>query len=193
MKQLADTTQLTKRSLLTKYDYFERSMAQGLPNRCPLLTRCARRAFTQTLTPEGQEAEKQGWLKAAEPVVPMIEDTTFVGGSGNFYVKHLCPEVALFEQGFTFPGLRGMPVTEAEFDKYWPVPYSIRDTGHFSECAEYIAALPTAATAPSTLTTLSPKWQIVTSLRENLSAIATILGVIVAIYILLWGDGIFKP
>ncbi len=123
--------------LLTKQDYFACSREQGLPNRCPILDRCERRARTLEVA-QSREALNHHFPKPNEPVVPSVgEDAYLAGGRNNFLVGGMCPEVALFDPSSFFGGLSGHPTINGRYDKYMSPQYEILDTGHFSECAEY--------------------------------------------------------
>jgi REase_DpnII-MboI len=128
----------------TMRDYFELSREMGLPNRCPILQRCERRSRTIWLGRSGDGADMIPPPAPMAPVVPIIEDATRVGGNHNFFVDHLCPEVALFEPSDSFPVLSGFPMTSGQYDEFMSPPYQLLDTGHFSECAEYVASRQTA-------------------------------------------------
>lgn len=138
MKTSLTTDRLAPGSPVNKRDYFDISSRRGLPMRCPILEQCERRRFTiRTRRAEDGEYMVTPPIPL-EPVVPMIEDACKVGGNNNFFVRCLCPEVALFEHSDAMPGFAGMPMTSGEYDKYFDVPYHLLDTGHFSECAEYV-------------------------------------------------------
>lgn len=126
-------------SIRSKQEYFAASTQQGLPKRCPILQRCARRTFTIKVNRYNDGEHYVTPKQPLEPVVEMIEEACLAGGRNNFFVNHMCPEVALFDPSNSFPHLSGYPMTSAEYDKYWDVPYKLLDTGHFSECLEFLS------------------------------------------------------
>jgi hypothetical protein len=129
---------LDEKSPRTKRDYFEIGQARHLPLRCPILQRCERRSFTIALRRRDDGADMLDPPKPSDPVVSMIEAAGRVGGSHHFHLAHCCPEVALFEESDSFPALSGHPMTSADYDKSWVPPYRLLETGHYSECAEYV-------------------------------------------------------
>jgi hypothetical protein len=122
--------------LLTREDYFARSRDQSLPNRCPLLARCERRAQTIELVAR-QGGDDRHIEDVEQPSVPMVgEGPYFVGSPRAHVVGGLCPEVGLFEPSRSFPGFSG-PTIRGQFDHYMDPRHEVLETGHFSECAEY--------------------------------------------------------
>jgi hypothetical protein len=127
----------SKPVLLDKQGYFRLSREQGLSNRCPILSRCARRSRTFELVRFRENGSYQ-IDKPDEPIVSIVgEDSYLAGGNNNFIVGGVCPEVALFESSRFFPGFSGYATTKAQYDKYMDPQDQILETGHFSECAEY--------------------------------------------------------
>ena len=124
--------------ILSKQDYFQCSREQTLPNRCPILSRCTRRARTFELVRYREKGSYQ--LDAPhEPAVPLVgEDCYLVGGEDNFVMGGLCPEVALFDASRIFSGFAGAATTRCQYDKRMTPRDQILETGHFSECAEYV-------------------------------------------------------
>jgi hypothetical protein len=127
--------------LSTKDDYFALSRQQALPNRCPLLNRCERRAHTIAIANNWDHEEAPGRLAMKEPIIASIGEPAYlIGGTNNFITGGQCPEVGLFESTIAIMGLSGSPVTSGQYDKHMNPQYQIKETGHFSECAEYIHA-----------------------------------------------------
>ena len=118
--------------------YFARSAAQNLPNRCPILDRCERRFRTLEVA-SNRNGELADFDGQRSPIVKSIgEHGYLVGGENNFIVGGMCPEVALFEPSHFFGGLSGVATRRGQYDKFMQPQYQILETGHFSECAEYV-------------------------------------------------------
>lgn len=125
--------------LNTKADYFALSRQQGLPSRCPLLGRCERRAHTIALANDWQLGDAAARLEMKEPLVLSVGEPAYLaGGENNFILSGQCPEVGLFDSSMAIIGLSGAPVTKGRYDKYMDPQHKILETGHFSECAEYV-------------------------------------------------------
>lgn len=125
--------------LSSKQDYFSLSREQGLPSRCPLLERCERRADTLALANKWplRDAPIRAGLKP--PFVPSVGEPAYlIGGENNFVIGGQCPEVGLFETTMAIMGLSGVPLTKGQYDKYLDPQYQVIETGHYSECAEYV-------------------------------------------------------
>lgn len=125
----------------TKEQYFALSRELSLPQRCPLLARCTRRAETLALANGWPLDEAAGRVALKKPVVSVVgAGPSSVGGTTNFNMSGMCPEVNLFETGYAMIGFSGKPTTRGEFDKYRDPQYTIEETGHYSQCAEYAAS-----------------------------------------------------
>jgi hypothetical protein len=125
--------------LNTKDDYFTVSRQQGLPTRCPLLDRCERRAHTVAIANDWDFDEAPKHLDMKAPLVESVGEPAYLlGGSNNFTIGGQCPEVGLFESTMAIIGLSGRPLTKGRYDKYMDPQYKVLETGHFSECAEYV-------------------------------------------------------
>lgn len=125
---------------MTKSDYVAFSRAQGLPARCPILDRCERRSHTLAIANNWSFEDSIANANLRQPVVHVVGEGPYrIGGTNNFIAGGLCPEVQLFEVS-AVAGLKGSPTTKGEYDKYWEEQYRILDTGHFSECSEYVMA-----------------------------------------------------
>jgi hypothetical protein len=119
--------------------YFARSTAQGLPNRCPILDRCERRFRTLEIVSNRHGEELGDFGNPDSPLVKAIGESAYlVGGNNNFAVGGVCPEVALFEPTHFFVGLSGVATRRGQYDKLMTPQYQVSETGHFSECAEYV-------------------------------------------------------
>ncbi|MEW9580665.1 hypothetical protein [Paraburkholderia sp. DGU8] len=128
-------------NLNNKSEYFEFSRTQKLPARCPILNRCERRAHTLAIANDWPFEDSINLAELRAPIIRVVGEGPFsAGGRDNFIARGLCPEVQLFESSRAIPGLTGAPTTEGEYDKYWEVQYRVLDTGHFSECSEYVMA-----------------------------------------------------
>lgn len=127
-------------SPLSKSDYLDKSAAMSLGARCPLLGRCERRAQTIALAND-EDLGKSRRLLTQSPVIGIIgEGPSKVGGSNNFGVTNLCPEVSAFEPTGCLVGFRDVPITSGNFDAYFPnEKYRPLETAHYSQCAEYCA------------------------------------------------------
>lgn len=126
-------------TLTTKSDYFAISRSQGLPARCPILDRCERRSNTLAIANGWSFEDSIALAKLRQPVVHVVGESPYsIGGTNNFIAGGLCPEVQLFEAS-AITGLAGSPTIKGEYDKYWEEPYRVLETGHFSECSEYVA------------------------------------------------------
>jgi hypothetical protein len=194
MSDQTNTTRLDARAPRTKRDYFALSREQALATRCPLLERCERRSLTIGLSRNWPGAPPAPQPK--EPVVTAIEFPSYVGGAKNFFVQHLCPEVSLFEPEETLPGMSGYPTTSGQYDFYMSPKYEIIDTGHFSECPEFVAALEGIArssispeTGREAVAGTPPK---PVSVLGLMVAISTIAAAIIAVIVALYGDGLIK-
>lgn len=122
----------------SKSEYFGLSRQLLLPTRCPVLERCERRAHTLALAAGWPLKEAADRAQLKTPVIRSVgEPAAQIGGPRNFVMKGLCPEVGLFETSYALIGLSGMPVTKGQYDKELDPQFEIKETGHFSECAEY--------------------------------------------------------
>ncbi|WP_233831752.1 hypothetical protein [Paraburkholderia sp. ZP32-5] len=122
-----------------KSDYFEFSRTQGLPARCPIFDRCERRAHTLAIANNWPFGDSISLADLRQPVVHVVgEGPSSAGGRNNFFAQGLCPEVQLFEPSRAIPGLSNTPAIAGEYDKYWEQPYKVLETGHFSQCLEYV-------------------------------------------------------
>lgn len=113
-------------------------MERGVPNRCPILSRCRRRSNTIALF---NNLDVTGGINLAELEEPYIsvkgEAPYMTSGNTNWLYGALCPEVPLFEHSVSVVEFSGSPITKGQYDKYMEPTFQVIDTGHFSECAEY--------------------------------------------------------
>lgn len=136
-------------SLLNKSDYLALSREYNLPCRCPLLIKCERRLQTLELINSAFEDEGSFDLKMEEPLISTIgEPPYFIGGNASFMINKLCPEVSLFEAPITIMKVLKAPLINTEYDKYIEPTYKIIETGHFSECAEYVSSVYKISNSP---------------------------------------------
>lgn len=123
----------------SKKEYFDISEKKGLPPRCPLLEHCERRAHTLALA---NDWPLEDAVERADLIAPIIssvgESAYFIGGTNNFILGGQCPEVYLFDTMRAVIGFSGVPMIKGQYDKYSVTPYEVLETGHFSECAEYM-------------------------------------------------------
>jgi hypothetical protein len=128
--------------LLNKTDYLALSREYNLPCRCPLLLKCQRRLQTLELINRCFEDEVSFDIKMEDPFVPIIGEYPYlIGGGTSFMIDKLCPEVSLFDAPITIMKVLKAPLINAEYDKYIEQKYKIIETGHFSECAEYVSSV----------------------------------------------------
>lgn len=119
--------------------YFARSAAQNLPNRCPILDRCERRFRTLEVA-ASRNGELADFDQQGFPLVKSIGEHGYLcGGNNNFIVGGMCPEVALFEPTHFLVGLSGVATKRGQYDKIMKPQFQVLETGHFSECAEYVS------------------------------------------------------
>jgi hypothetical protein len=143
--------------LKTKDDYFALSRQQALPNRCPLLDRCERRADTVAIANNWNSGEAPGRLAMKAPLVESVGDPAYlIGGVNNFIIGGQCPEVGLFESTMAIAGLSGSPLTSGRYDKSLSPQYEVLETGHFSECAEYVSANHNSSSPPAPTMAIPP-------------------------------------
>ena len=129
-------------------DYFQLSRKRKVPMRCPILNRCARRAFT--LHQYGHHrpgASEVSFSKELirEGVLPSDFDATcihlcgetpsFSRDSDNVEYCNLCPEVNLFDLNFALPFASGTASASGEWDKVQGLHSTVER--HFTECPEY--------------------------------------------------------
>lgn len=141
--------------LKTKDDYFALSRQQALPNRCPLIDRCERRAHTLAIANNWDFSEAPERLEMRAPLVRSLGEIAYQSGVGNnFIIGGQCPEVGLFESTMAIIGLSGVPLTKGRYDKYMDPQYEVLETGHFSECAEYVYSCLESSAAPTESTSV---------------------------------------
>jgi hypothetical protein len=142
------------------------SAALSLPARCPLLGHCERRAHTIALANQWplEEAATRVGLRA--PIVASVGESAYlIGGETAFVVGGQCPEVNLFENTVALAGFSGVPTVKGEYDKYMNPRVSILETGHFSQCAEYVTSRttpPVTGTGFRAWVRRNPKWIVTT-------------------------------
>ena len=134
----------------SKAEYYELSRSMGLPARCPMLARCERRAHTIALANDWPLEEAGTRIGLAVPVVKSIGAGAYrIGGSNNFVFGGQCPEVNLFEETVALIGFSGIPTTKGVYDRYFTgEKFRVSETGHFSQCAEYVTGSSNNEPAP---------------------------------------------
>jgi hypothetical protein len=155
---------------IDKDKYFEISQQSNLPKRCPILTSCERRAYTRYISEKRNfqitfDDFKKNEMKEGNLDIKIVpqqgELATFAGGSNNWGLSRICPEVSLFESELVPFSPRGLAVTSASYDKYFESSDKtiIHETGHFSECVEFIKYVATkdSKVTPDILE-LKPTW-----------------------------------
>lgn len=119
----------------SKADYFAQSRKSGLPPHCPILDRCARRLSTIELANRPGYTAKE---RQRSDLIPEIgAPVSQIGGTSNFIVSNLCPEVTLFEGEHFYGGFTGVALRAAQYDKYLDPQIEFLEYGHFEECAEF--------------------------------------------------------
>ncbi len=155
----------------TKSEYFELSLSLALPARCPLLDRCVRRAQTIALANHWPLEDAPSRVGLKKPLLPVLGEGPFwIGGENNFYAGGLCPEVNQFETTVADLYLSGKPTTSGQYDKYRNPQFETIHTGHYSQCAEYVAF-------EHSLNKTSPSW-ISTNYQWVIATIITLAGVV---------------
>lgn len=131
---------------MNKEDYFKRSRNEGLPNRCPILNYCQRRAYTIYFY---SEYYKQGSFKILlnEGVVPhdfeekkievQGEEPNWSKGDDFIVYNNMCPEVNLFDTNNALPFARGIASSDGDWDQFREDKFVNRETKHFTECGEF--------------------------------------------------------
>lgn len=135
---------------MNKEDYFQISERKKLPNRCPILNKCSRRAWTIYLFNRLYETDPYNNFilrLIQEGEIPKDFEETMVrmqgeipGGSlgrtsGSF--NHTCPEVNLFDDMNAFGFFKGTACTSGSFDTESKPQSRIYEERHYSECAEF--------------------------------------------------------
>lgn len=130
-------------------DYYEISQRLNLPLRCPILNYCERRAATiyinsgyikvdptlsidEALTRDGTLPEDFTKNK----ICIQGQAPTFIGGTNNYLLTGMCPEVNLFESSHS--QIQDEACVSVEYDKYYKAPQKrVLKSQHFSECPEF--------------------------------------------------------
>lgn len=162
--------------LRDKSDYFKVAEDEGIPKRCLILDRCARRSQTIAIFSDWGFEETRKKIGLRDPVIESIGDgAQKVAGNNNYYFSGLCPEVCLFELSYVYPEFSNVPATAGSYDKFMKPSFELLETGHYSECAEYVNFLH----AQSRDKQISKKESFIA--REYKWIIATIIGLITII------------
>jgi HNH endonuclease len=131
---------------MKKEDYFRRSKAEGLPNRCPILEHCVRRMFTMYFYGNYQEPDPEIALKG---YLPMDFKQKAIGYFGEAPVWHappdrmsgyfhgMCPEVNLFDHEHQLWGMAGTASSDGSWDNEGANKDQRLEFKHYSECAEF--------------------------------------------------------
>lgn len=137
---------------MDKTQYFEISKKEKLPNRCPLLNICRRRAFTIYLFsfwkayPNSSNLweellNKHGILSKGyfDNVIEFLgEEPEMSFGEEYFSFNHVCPEVNLFDSSHKIFSVPTSACTKGDWDKLRTSKKFISyEEKHFSECAEF--------------------------------------------------------
>jgi hypothetical protein len=133
---------------MNKEEYYRKSKNNNLPNRCPILNICARRAQTiyffsyspsskgiyKTLMEEGEIPPDFG-----KSVIEIQgESPTVMKGATFASFNHCCPEVNLFDSNHRWGGSEEIASVSGEWDKLWEGKKNRHyETKHYSECSEY--------------------------------------------------------
>lgn len=132
-------------------EYFKISQEKKLPNRCPILNICQRRALTIHSFSYREEHHPLGnWEDLLRlrnelseeydknKIVMQGESVAYMGGARNLSFINCCPEVPLFDEIHRFLGMKKKACSSFSWDKeIRKGEIEIRDEKHFSECAEF--------------------------------------------------------
>lgn len=135
---------------MNKQEYFNKSRAQDLPNRCPILQYCSRRALTiyflnryhedDPINNYALKLRKEGELPDdfEEKYIKMQGEPP----GGSFGQEHgwfhdVCPEVNLFDTMNALGYFKGSACSSGTYDKEGKPEYNIVEERHFSECLEF--------------------------------------------------------
>jgi hypothetical protein len=130
---------------MTEAEYYEKSLTEGLPKRCPILNYCARRACTLVMF-GGKDSESVGDLVSDGTLprdynkkeVPIVGELPgMMGKPGSHFVRFegMCPEVNLFDRYHAFDFAKGRACSEGSSDT--ETGRTTMGFRHFSECGEY--------------------------------------------------------
>lgn len=141
---------------IDRAQYFQLSHEKGESGRCPILDVCERRIQSLWACQMHHNAPRSNYdnflAKYKSGLRPQDEDyfhrnfvrvqsdaPALIGGDTAYSISGLCPEVGLFESGNVPLDTKGMAVTEASWDKYFPDGDQsvITECGHYTECPEY--------------------------------------------------------
>ncbi|WP_109832768.1 hypothetical protein [Reichenbachiella versicolor] len=134
---------------MDKNEYLQLSKENGSSPRCPLISKCERRAMTLYYEDSSmvQYINYSKFLSAMideegldENYIKCIgESPSFVGGESSFRLSNMCPEVSLFENSQITVDTLGLAAKAVSYDKYFKTPSKsmVEESGHYSECAEY--------------------------------------------------------
>ena len=135
---------------MDKEKYFQTSEKLGLPNRCPILSYCSRRAWTiyflnryidddrqndviSKLIEEGEISTD--FEKTCIPIQGELPGGAL--GQNNGYFHDLCPEVNLFDRMNAMDVFRGTACASGSYDFEGKPDHIIREAKHFSQCPEF--------------------------------------------------------
>ncbi|MEI6762046.1 MAG: hypothetical protein WCO22_16515 [Betaproteobacteria bacterium] len=158
-------------------DYFEVSKSLSLPARCPILSRCERRAQTIALANDWSLEDCSKRIGLLKPIIKSVGEGAYrIGGKNNFVMGGQCPEVNQFEGTVALIGFSGRPTTKGDYDAYFPDnKFRVLDTGHYSQCAEYAAQSAQAAI------TAQPKSWMALHYQWVVGTIITLVGTVAAL------------
>jgi len=168
---------------MNKQDYFEKSKKDKVSKKCPLYERCQRCALSlyllSGLDQENYEsvdsalkAEGLWELDENDQMITQVGSVVSkIGGRTSLYFENVCPEVPLFSNE-TFDYIPNKAITKGAWDSLSKADkqgvdgkFEILDTGHFTECREYIKY----HNESKNYTKLSPPKQFVYLMRNNRS------------------------
>jgi hypothetical protein len=135
---------------MNKEKYFAKSLKQKLPNRCPILSYCSRRAQTiylfnkySKIFPEKEIIEallSEGQISTdySENEIKMIgELPEILDGKSYGHFLNACPEINLFDPQNALNLFKGTASTEGTWDTELSPKFKVIETKHYSECAEF--------------------------------------------------------
>lgn len=131
---------------MDKEEYFKRSRAEGVPNRCPTLDYCVRRMFTVYFFGDYRESDPETALKGYLPqdfhekAIGYFGEAPVWQASKNRAWGHfagMCPEVNLFDHEHQLGGMEGTASSKATWDNEGAKRTQHLESKHYSECAEF--------------------------------------------------------
>lgn len=135
---------------MDKETYFELSIKQNLPNRCPILQYCLRRAYTVYFYSDYKDENYSNdiiktLINAGEippdfsqnkiNLIGEVPSWSKAKGYGGF--SGMCPEVNLFDTNNNLSYFRKTACSDGNWDNETMRKFNIITEKHYSECAEF--------------------------------------------------------